>query len=174
MWTQAEVWLRLGDADIQTIGLKKIRWKRKKYPNKRRLSLVKIFSKEKASCNKLHDTLCVLCFVSLAGVAYGACLADYRNLHLTGIGHFVLNLLGDVGWENLDALVVNLVGTDDDAELTTGLDGIRICLDFISSLVERDFCADLHSRDAANSGLFARTERVKVLKITSNKPKSSY
>ena len=51
---------------------------------------------------------------------------------------------------------------------------IRSCLDFISSLVERTFCADLHSRNAANSGLFARTERVKMPKRTSNKPKSSF
>ena len=51
---------------------------------------------------------------------------------------------------------------------------IRSCLDFISSLVERTFCADLHSRNVANSGLFARTERVKMAKRTSNKPKSSF
>ena len=35
------------------------------------------------------------------------------------------------------------------------------------------FWADLHPRNAANSGLFARAERVKMPKITSNKPKSS-
>ena len=81
---------------LKTIGFKKIRWKRKKFPNKRRLSLVKIFFKEKGIV--LICTMPKKCFMlSLAGIAYGASLADYRNLHLAWVGHFVLNLLGDVG-----------------------------------------------------------------------------
>ena len=39
-------------------------------------------------------------------------------------------------------------------------------------LAERYFRVDLHSRDEANSGLFARTERVKMPKRASDNPKS--
>ena len=50
----------------------------------------------------------------------------------------------------------------------------RSCLDFISSLVEKAFCVDLHSRFAADSGLFARKERAKMPKRGSNKQKSIF
>ena len=49
---------------------------------------------------------------------------------------------------------------------------IRICLDFISSLVERCFWVDLLCLGTANSGLFARTKRAKMPKRGSNKQKS--
>ena len=49
---------------------------------------------------------------------------------------------------------------------------LRSCLNFIYSLVEKTFWVDLYSWFAANSGLFARTERAKMPKRTSNKQKS--
>ena len=63
----------------------------------------------------------------LACVAYGACFTDNRNLYLTRIGHLILYLLGDFGLECLGGFVVNLVGTDDNAEFTAGLDGVGLC-----------------------------------------------
>ena len=62
----------------------------------------------------------------LASVAHGTGFADYRNLYLTGIGHLVLNLLGDIGRECLGGLIIDLVGTHNDAELTTSLDSIGL------------------------------------------------
>ena len=50
---------------------------------------------------------------------------------------------------------------------------VRSCLDFISSLAERHFGIVLPSLGEANSGLFTRTERVKMPEMASDNPKSS-
>ena len=49
---------------------------------------------------------------------------------------------------------------------------LRSCLEFISSLVKNYFRVDLSSLGAANSGLFARTKRIKMPKRILNKQKS--
>ncbi len=62
----------------------------------------------------------------LLGVRHTACLSDDRNLHLTRIGHFVLNLFCNFRAELLALCIVHLVGTDDDTQLASGLDSIRL------------------------------------------------
>ena len=62
----------------------------------------------------------------LFGIGNAAGLADDSNLHLSGIGHLVLDLRGDIGTEGLGLGIVHLVGTDDDTELTACLDGIGL------------------------------------------------
>ena len=49
---------------------------------------------------------------------------------------------------------------------------LRSCLEFISSLVKNYFRVDLSSLGAANSGLFARTKRIKMPERILNKQKS--
>lgn len=49
---------------------------------------------------------------------------------------------------------------------------LRSCLEFISSLVKNYFRVDLSSLGATNSGLFARTMRIKMPKRILNKQKS--
>ena len=63
--------------------------------------------------------------------------------------------------------------TDKNRKPRTIIKGFRSCLDFISSLAERHFGIDLSSRGEANSGLFARIERVKMPEMVSDNPKSS-
>ncbi|MBR4042393.1 MAG: ORF6N domain-containing protein [Bacteroidaceae bacterium] len=62
--------------------------------------------------------------------------------------------------------------TDKNRKPRTIIKGFRSCLDFISSLAERHFGIDLSSRGEANSGLFARIERVKMPEMASDNPKS--
>ena len=62
----------------------------------------------------------------LFGEADGTCLADDRNLDLTGIGHLVLNAACDFRRQFFGLGVVNLIGTDNDAELSAGLDGVGL------------------------------------------------
>ena len=62
--------------------------------------------------------------------------------------------------------------TDKNRKPRTIIRGFRSCLDFISSLAERHFGIDLSSRGEANSGLFARIERVKMPEMASDNPKS--
>ena len=62
--------------------------------------------------------------------------------------------------------------TDKNRKPRTIIKGFRSCLDFISSLAERHFGIDLSSRGEANSGLFARIERVKMPEMASENPKS--
>ena len=62
--------------------------------------------------------------------------------------------------------------TDKNRKPRTIIKGFRSCLDFISSLAERHFGIDLSSRGEANSGLFARIERVKMPEMVSDNPKS--
>ena len=49
---------------------------------------------------------------------------------------------------------------------------LRSCLEFISSLVKNYFRVDFSSLGAANSGLFARTKRIKMPERILNKQKS--
>ena len=58
------------------------------------------------------------------------------------------------------------------SQIKVSILALRVCLDFISSLVEKYFRGDLVSLIAANSGLFARAERSKIPKRISNKRKS--
>ena len=63
---------------------------------------------------------------SLLGERHSASLADDGDLHLSWVGHLILNLLGDVGAECINFLVRNLVGTYDDTQLAASLDGISL------------------------------------------------
>ena len=85
----------------------------------------------------------VLFYFRLLGVCYAAGLADDGDLHLTRIGHLVLNLGGDLVREFGALLVVHLVGSHDNAKLTSSLDGIGLgnariahgyCLKVVESL----------------------------------------
>ena len=60
----------------------------------------------------------------LLGVAHRTRFANDGNFHLTRIGHFVLDTRCDVVRKIFDFFVVNLVGTDDYAQLSTGLDSV--------------------------------------------------
>ena len=62
----------------------------------------------------------------LLGVTDGAGFTDDGDFDLSGIGHLVLDAASDVGAEHLGLLVVNLLGTDDDAEFATRLDGVGL------------------------------------------------
>lgn len=68
----------------------------------------------------------MLLYFRLLGVCYAAGLADDGDLHLTRIGHFVLNLGGNLVRELGALLVVHLVGSHDDAKFTSCLDGIGL------------------------------------------------
>ena len=59
--------------------------------------------------------------VFLFSVAYSPRFAYYGNFHLSGIGHFILNFLGDVKRKEFGFFVVEFVGANDDAEFATGL-----------------------------------------------------
>ena len=63
----------------------------------------------------------------LSSIIHSACLADDGDFHLTGIGHFILNLLGYLARKELGLLVVDLVGTNDNTKLATGLYSIGLC-----------------------------------------------
>ena len=56
---------------------------------------------------------------SLLSVTDSSRLADNRDLNLTRIGHFGLNLLREVVCDAVGVLVAHLVGTYDDTQLTT-------------------------------------------------------
>ena len=60
----------------------------------------------------------------LLGVAHRTRFANDGNFHLTRIGHFVLDTSCDVVRKIFDFFVVNLVGTDNHTQLSTGLDGV--------------------------------------------------
>ena len=53
--------------------------------------------------------------------AYGTCLTDNGNLHLSRIGHFILDALGNLIREAFGLGIVNLVGTDNDTQFAAGL-----------------------------------------------------
>ena len=56
----------------------------------------------------------------LLGIAHCTCFADYGNLDLSRIRHFILYLLGYFTGKVLGCLVVNLVCTDNDTQFTSG------------------------------------------------------
>ena len=60
----------------------------------------------------------------LFGVTDRTGLTDNRNLHLSRIGHFVLNLLGNVVRKIISLLVGDLFAAYDNPKLPTGLDCI--------------------------------------------------
>ena len=64
--------------------------------------------------------------IRLFGVRNGAGFADHSDLHLTGIGHFVLDLLGDIVRQSFRFLIRKLVGADDHAQFAAGLNGIGL------------------------------------------------
>ena len=55
----------------------------------------------------------------------GAGFADHGDLHLAGIGHLVLDLLGDIVRQPFRLLVGKFVCTDDHAQFAAGLDPTR-------------------------------------------------
>lgn len=57
---------------------------------------------------------------------YRTNLPDNSDLYLTRIGHLVLNLLSDLRAELGALLIAHLVGTNNDAQLTSGLNGIGL------------------------------------------------
>lgn len=79
-----------------------------------------------------HTLRQVGCFIgfriseSLLGICNTASLADDSNLDLTGIGHLVLNLGCNLSAQCLGLCIVHLVGTDDDAQFATCLNGIGL------------------------------------------------
>ena len=64
--------------------------------------------------------------LALLGVAHGAGLTDDGDLHLTWVGHLVLDALSDLGRECGDRVVVGILCPYDDTELTSGLDSIGL------------------------------------------------
>ena len=62
----------------------------------------------------------------LLGVGDGAGFADDGDFDLAGVGHLVLDLGGDLTREGLGLSVGHLVGTDDDSQFTTSLDGVGL------------------------------------------------
>ena len=69
-------------------------------------------------------------WIELLSVAYRTRFTDYGDLHLSGIGHLVLDTTSNVGTERFDLLIVNLIGTDNDTKFTTSLNslGLRYAL----------------------------------------------
>ena len=63
---------------------------------------------------------------------YSAALANHHDAHLTGIFHFLLDLMGDIMSKNRGLCVGNLVGLNHDVNLTAGLHGIRTLNAFMS------------------------------------------
>ena len=56
---------------------------------------------------------------NLFRITYCACLTDYCDLHLSRIRHLILYLLRDFTGKVFSLLVVNFIGTNDYAQLTT-------------------------------------------------------
>ena len=63
---------------------------------------------------------------SLLGVGDDAALSDDGDLDLTGVGELVLHSLSDRIGELDRAGIIDLLGSDDDAELSTCLDGVGL------------------------------------------------
>ena len=62
----------------------------------------------------------------LTSIAYSTCLTNNCNLNLTRISHLVLNFLCYISRQSLRSLIINLIGTNNYAELTTCLNCISL------------------------------------------------
>lgn len=59
-------------------------------------------------------------FRMLFSVGYGTGLSDHSDLDLSRISHLLLDLLGDVSGESSGLVIADLLGANNDAELTAG------------------------------------------------------
>ncbi len=113
---------------------------------------------------------------NLFSIAHSTRFANDRDANLSGIGHFILNLLCNLGREFLSLGIGNLVGTYNHAQFATclnsiGLDHTRIGHGQMLKVVEsldvslnhlttstrtsaRDGIAHLHDRSIHAGGLF--------------------
>lgn len=57
-------------------------------------------------------------FRMLFSVGYGTGLSDHSDLDLSRISHLLLDLLGDVSGESSGLVIADLLGANNDAELT--------------------------------------------------------
>ena len=62
----------------------------------------------------------------LLGVADGAGLTDDGDLHLSWVGHLVLDTLGDLSRERGYAVIICVLCPDDDTQFATSLDGVGL------------------------------------------------
>lgn len=91
--------------------------------NRRRAELE---TKKAGRPNQVARLLFVVVPAGLLRQVGGADLADDRDPDLTGVGHGLLDLAGDVAAEELGGQVVDGLGPDDDADLAPRLQGIAL------------------------------------------------
>lgn len=89
-------------------------------------------------------------------VRYGAGFADDGDLHLAGIGHLVLDFLGDIVRQPFRLLVGEFVCTDDHAQFAAGLDRIGL---YDAGVREGDVLHLLQALDVAFDHLAAGAGR---------------